>query len=76
MESTILKLPCGGIAHFDDGAGYGYRCENCMAVLDSIGQPRRCKEEADKWRAYQKMGLFRWNYYTGNPEVYSTEKEL
>ena len=42
-----IKLPCGGIAHFDLSSGISYRCE-CGAVVGSIGMPRSCKEEFDK----------------------------
>jgi hypothetical protein len=37
-----IKLECGATAHFDHGSGYGYRCEECMAVVGSIAQPKRC----------------------------------
>ena len=36
-------LPCGGTAYFDFGSGISYRCENCGAVVGSIGQPQECK---------------------------------
>ena len=39
-----------------------------MATVGSIGQPGRCREEADKWDAYAKVGLWRWNYETGKQE--------
>lgn len=64
----MLKLPCRGVAVFDEPSGIGYRCEDCMAMLGSVGQPRRCKEEAAKWDAYEKNGMWRWNYKTGEPE--------
>lgn len=65
LDYKPLRLPCGGTAYFDDGAGYGHRCWDCMAVLGSIGQPRHCKEEADKWRAYEKAGMWKWDYSKG-----------
>lgn len=64
----MLFLPCGGVAHFDHNSGCSYRCEDCMATVGSIGQPGRCREEADKWDAYAKVGLWRWNYETGKQE--------
>lgn len=62
-----MKLPCGGIAYFDEGSGIGYRCENCMAVVGSVGQPRECKEEAEKYKAWEKLGGKGWNYKKGCP---------
>lgn len=60
-----MKLPCGGIAYFDTSSGISYRCEECNAVVGSIGQPQRCKEEADKWRAWEAIGGKGWDYYQG-----------
>ena len=45
-----MHLPCGGTALFDEGAGFGHRCEDCMAVVGSIGMPRACKSELDKYK--------------------------
>ena len=64
MKGTMY-LPCGGEAHFDHGSGCSYRCENCMATVGSIGQPRSCREEAKKWEAYEKAGMWRWDYSKG-----------
>jgi hypothetical protein len=75
MIRDALYLPCGGEAHFDDGAGYGHRCEMCGAVLGSIGQPRRCREEADKWTAYEKAGMWRWDYTKGESVNIKNEKQ-
>ena len=44
-----LYLPCGGTAYFDHASGCAHRCENCMAVVGSIGMPRECKNEMDKY---------------------------
>jgi hypothetical protein len=64
MKGTMY-LPCGGEAHFDHGSGCSYRCENCMATVGSIGQPRSCREEAEKWATYEKAGMWRWDYSKG-----------
>lgn len=64
----MMKLPCGGIAFFDESSGISYRCEYCGAVVGSIGQPRECKEEAAKWDAYEAAGMWKWNYKTGERE--------
>jgi hypothetical protein len=62
---NVMYLPCGGEAHFDHGSGCSYRCEHCMATVGSIGQPRSCREEAKKWEAYEKAGMWRWDYNKG-----------
>jgi hypothetical protein len=66
-ESFPMHLPCGGVARFDFDSGISYRCERCYAVVGSIGQPRECREEAKKWEAYEKAGMWRWDYDTGKP---------
>ena len=66
MKDSIpreIYLPCGGIGEFD--GDFSYRCWHCMAVVGSIGQPGHCKEEADKWRAYEEAGMWKWDYNTG-----------
>jgi hypothetical protein len=62
-----MYLPCGGTAYFDEGAGYGYRCGDCMAVVGSIGQPRSCVEESKKYDAWKALGGKGWNYEKGCP---------
>lgn len=39
-----VTLLCGATAHFDYGSGIGYRCDDCGAVVHSVGMPRECKE--------------------------------
>ncbi len=56
-----MYLPCGGTAYFDVDSGISYRCE-CGAVVGSIGQPQRCKDESDKWRAWEALGGKGWDY--------------
>ncbi len=65
MSNKPLRLPCGGTAYFDDGSGYGYRCWDCMAVVGSIGQPQRCKDEATKYENWTALGGKSWNYEKG-----------
>lgn len=64
-ENSRMYLPCGGVAYFDESSSISYRCEMCNAVVGSVGQPRSCREEADKWDAYTKAGMWRWDYLTG-----------
>jgi len=59
----FMDLPCGGKAEFDYGAGYGYRCLDCMAVVGSMGQSSHCKEEAEKYRAWEQLGGKGWEYF-------------
>jgi hypothetical protein len=62
MKMDPMHLPCGGIAYFDEDSGISYRCEDCMAVVGSIGQPQHCKDEAEKWEAWEKLGGKGWDY--------------
>ena len=44
MHLPPIDTACGNTASFDDGSGYGFRCDACGAVIGSIGMPRRCKD--------------------------------
>lgn len=44
VPDFLDRMPCGGLPVFDNGSGYGYRCEDCGAVIGSMGQSQRCKE--------------------------------
>lgn len=67
FNTAPMYLPCGGVAYFDESSGIGYRCEHCGAVLGSMGQSQRCKDEAKKWETYEKAGMWRWDYSKGQP---------
>lgn len=58
-----IKLPCGPIAYFDESSGISYRCEVCNAVVGSIGQPQRCKDEAQKYKNWELLGGKGWDYF-------------
>lgn len=60
MYYPPIKLPCGGIAHFDRASELGHRCE-CGAMVGSLGQPRACQEEAEKWHNWEKLGGKKWD---------------
>lgn len=60
-----IFLPCGSTARWDTESSMGYRCETCFAMLGSIGQPRRCQEESQKWKNLEAMGGRGWDYSTG-----------
>lgn len=68
-----IKLPCGGVAIFDESSGISYRCEHCFAVVGSIGQPDHCKQEAKKWEAWKALGGKGWDYFDGLEEEYTAE---
>lgn len=59
--NDLMPLPCGGIAEFD--GDFSYRCRQCMAVVGSMGQPRHCKDEAEKWRIMELLGGQGWDYF-------------
>ena len=62
-----IQLPCGGIAYFDKESGISFRCIDCFATVGSIGMPRHCKEEADKWEVQKALGGAGWDYeYKGD----------
>lgn len=58
-----MNLPCGGVAYWDESSGISYRCEVCGAVVGSIGQPQSCKEEAQKYENWEKLGGKGWDYF-------------
>ena len=68
----VMKLPCGGIAYFDEDSGISYRCELCNAVVGSIGMPKRCKDEMTKWENWAALGGDDWDYNL-EPEEYNNE---
>jgi hypothetical protein len=58
-------MPCGGTALFD--GDYSYRCMICMAVVGSMGQPSRCKQETEKYDVLKALGGKGWDYVKGEP---------
>lgn len=42
--NKLPKQNCGGTPYFDHASGYAYRCDNCNAVIGSVGQSDECKE--------------------------------
>lgn len=60
-------LPCGGTAYFDTNSEISYRCE-CGSIVGSMGQPQTCREEAQKYEAWEAIGGKGWNYDEGCPE--------
>lgn len=60
---ATMRLPCGGVASWDESSGISYRCEDCGAVVGSIGMPKSCKDEAEKWDNWEKLGGKAWDYF-------------
>lgn len=58
-----IRLPCGGVAYWDESSQISYRCEQCNAVVGSINQPKHCKDEENKWRAWEALGGRGWDYF-------------
>lgn len=42
VPETLPRLPCGGLPRWDYASGYAYRCEDCGAIIGSIGQSDEC----------------------------------
>jgi hypothetical protein len=63
-----MHLPCGGVAYFDRESCISYRCETCFAVVGSVGQPQRCKDQATFWDNWEEMGGKGWDYDKGKPK--------
>lgn len=67
LRLTPMYLPCGGTAYFDESSGISYRCE-CGAVVGSMGQPRECQDESQKWDNWVTLGGKGWDYDKGCPK--------
>lgn len=67
FNTQPMLLPCGGTAYFDESSGIGYRCEDCIAVVGSIGKPQHCKEQAQKYKNWERLGGQGWDYFKGEP---------
>jgi len=63
-----MRLPCGGVACWDESSGISYRCEVCGAVVGSIGQPKHCVDEAKKYEVWEQLGGKGWDYELGCPQ--------
>lgn len=70
-----IELPCGGRALFDLSSGISYRCEDCMAVVGSVGQSSYCKDQAKFWEEWKKISGYGWDYVEGKPEERNVKEE-
>lgn len=60
----MMSLPCGGVAYYEEESTcHSYRCNYCLAVVGSVGVPRYCKDEAEKWAVQKDLGGEGWDYY-------------
>ena len=51
-----IVLLCGSVAYFDQSSScYSYRCEECGAVVGSVGMTRECKELYDMEKVVDKL---------------------
>ena len=50
-----VDLLCGATASFDHSSGISYRCNDCGAVVGSIGMPRECKELYDMEKVVNRL---------------------
>lgn len=71
-----IKTACGSTAVFDYGSGIGYRCEQCMAILGSMGQPAECKEIENKYIAWEKLGGEPWDPIIKDEEEFDSNSYL
>lgn len=69
MIEKEIYLPCGGVAIFDHGSGCSHRCIDCLATVGSVGMPRDCRAEMEKYEAWEKLGGAGWDYNTGKTKV-------
>ena len=72
-EMDTMRLPCGGIAYFDEASGISYRCEVCGAVVGSMGMPQSCKDEMTKWDNWAALGGQAWDYNVEPEEFFNDE---
>jgi len=63
----VIFLPCGADAFFDHDLVIDYRCQQCNAVVGSVGQPQSCQDANNKWKTLEALGGKGWNYRRGEP---------
>jgi hypothetical protein len=55
-DTKPIVLLCGSVAYFDhDSTSYSYRCNDCGAVVGSMGMPRECKQLYDMEKVVDKL---------------------
>lgn len=62
----LMSLPCGGIAEIDVESGISYRCTHCLTIVGSVGMPKHCKDEIQKWNNWEALGGKKWEYKMPN----------
>jgi len=77
VPATLEKMPCGGTPVFDSESGYAYRCDQCFAVIGSMGQPQRCKElNRDPATAFSVVSSKVWRADANNGMRYPENSDL
>ena len=55
-DTKPIVLLCGSVAYFDhNSTSYSYRCDECGAVVGSMGMPGECKELYDMEKVVDKL---------------------
>jgi hypothetical protein len=44
LDRKPYTLPCGAVAIFDRETECSWRCQDCFAVVGSVGMPERCRQ--------------------------------
>ena len=44
VPERLDRMPCGGVPEWDYPSECSYRCNECNAIIGSMGQSDRCKE--------------------------------
>ena len=68
--TDYMVLPCGGVAYYDEPVhGMNYFCDQCGTLVGSVGMPKACKREMDKWDLLKLLGGKGWDYFA-EPDEY------
>ncbi len=65
-----MFLPCGSTAYYDEESTcHSYRCKNCLAVVGSMGMPKHCQDQAEKYQVLAALGGQGWEYFPAAEEL-------
>lgn len=68
VPDTGKMLPCGGVPRFDPRSDtYSYRCDQCFAVVGSVGMPRDC---AEMWQVEKDLDEMQRKISGPQPLIY------
>jgi len=60
FDIALIDLPCGAQAVLENEMVY--RCTSCSSVAGSVGMPRSCSDEMQKFRNWRLLGGADWDY--------------